>query len=98
LESLTDDFNDAFGYIISVVFLSVSVTVLISLFQTVLYFLTSTIGIGLGHLLPLALNVWILIEICETSNEFEMQVGTNSNKYSFFCYRMLWIMLQILIL
>ncbi|CAL8118154.1 unnamed protein product [Orchesella dallaii] len=67
-ELLTQEFNDAFGLIIAVGFLSLSFAALNSTFQAMLFVLTSDAWIGLGHVLPLSVTVWVLFILCEACN------------------------------
>ncbi|CAL8118146.1 unnamed protein product [Orchesella dallaii] len=74
LEFLTHEFNDAFGIIIAMGFLSLCLTVLISLFEVVLYVLELDAGVGFSYVLQLFLTVLILFVICDAANTFEIQI------------------------
>ncbi|CAL8118156.1 unnamed protein product [Orchesella dallaii] len=72
-EFLTQEFNDAFGLIITVGFFSLSFAALNSIFQTMLYVMTSDAWVGWGHIGPLTVSVCVLFTLCEACNAFEMQ-------------------------
>ncbi|CAL8118102.1 unnamed protein product [Orchesella dallaii] len=73
LESLTDEFNDTFGYIFALDLLALFMAILIITFQMIIFLISGNITNGLGYSLPVTIQLFVLVLICDAANEFEIQ-------------------------